>query len=309
MVATPTYKIVVNGIDKTTNLQHKVSTIEFIDKDGGESDEIRLTIAGIYQRPSYEDEIRLWIGYTGQPLFYCGLFLVQSTTKKNSQTIEISATGANFSRSLKVKRDASYESMTLGALTEMVARRHGLDHKSDMYDINIVHIAQTNESDLHLLKRLASDFDAIFSVKNGVLLFRRRESAGGEQPRYTLSATECSEISVKHTNKTIYQSCRASWHDTALNEVKSVMIGTGEPRLEIESQYKDAAEATAKAQAKLNKANRGKKSGSLTISGKAIRAGGIFILTGYGDDEGEYSIKSATHKIGKKWVTSLEFEN
>ena len=308
---TPIFKIEVNGKDITAQLQKNSASISFSDEDGNQSDEIVIKAAGDFTRPKYEDEIKLWLGYAESALFYCGLFRVQNTTK-DKYSISINASGANFSAALKQKRDTSYEKVSLKDVAQIVADRHSLKLKSDFDDMFVQHLSQTNESDLHMMKRLASDYNAIFSIKNGTLVFLKRikeNKVSDELPLFEIDVSECESYSIEHSNKTLYTSCEASWQDTKENKHQSVTVGSGDPVLKIKGQYKSAAEATKKAEAKLQSANRGTKSGTLSTYGREIYAGGMLKLTGAGEDDGEYTIKSVNHSLEGGWKMRVEIEN
>lgn len=308
---TPVFKIEANGKEVTEQLRADLSSISFRDEDGNQSDEITIEVAGDFKRPKYEDELKLWLGYEESTLFYCGVFLVQ-TTERDSSSLTITATGADFSQALKVKRDMSYEKLSLKSIAQMVADRHGLKIKSDFEDMEVQHISQTNESDLHFMKRMAEDYGGLFSIKNNTLVFMKKgtvDKRSDALPVFEIDRSECSSISIKHANKTLYGSCTASWHDTKENKTMSITVGKGDPVLKLDGQFKIPAEAKAKAEAKLDRANRGTKSGSITMYGKEIYAGGILKLSGAGEDDGEYSIKSVNHSAGNGWSMSIEIEN
>ena len=56
---------------------------------------------------------------------------------------------------------------------DAIARRNNLTPRVDatLAAIKVAHIDQTNESDVHLLTRLAGQHDAVATMKNGSLLF------------------------------------------------------------------------------------------------------------------------------------------
>jgi len=310
---TPAFKIEANGEDVTKQLQAGLSSISFSDEDGNQSDEITIKIAGDFKRPQYEDELKLWLGYEETSLFYCGLFLVQ-TTERDRFSLTITATGADFSQALKEKRDLSYEKLSLEDIAQIVADRHGLKLKSDYEDMQITHLSQTNEGDLAFMKRLADVYNGLFSIKNDTLILMKRTKEtkkSGELPVFEIDVKECSggTPNIKHANKTLYSSCTATWHDTKENAVKSVTVGNGDPILKLDGQFKTPAEAQAKAEAKLERAKRGIKSGSISMYGKEIYAGGTLKLTGAGEDDGEYSIKSVRHSFDGGWSMDIEIEN
>ena len=308
---TPLFKVEANGADVTAQLQKDLSSISFSDEDGNQSDEITLKVAGNFSRPKYQDEIKLWLGYEEVGLFYCGVFKVQST-QRDKYSLTISATGADFSSALKQKRDTSYEKISLKDVAHIVASRHELKLKSDYEDMFMPHLSQTNESDLHMMKRLAKDYNGIFSIKNGTLVFLKRikeNMASDELPVFEIDLSECEDYIIKHSDKTIYGACEASWHDTKENKVKSVTVGNGTPVLKLKGNFKTPAEAKAKAEAKLQSANRGSKSGSISMYGKEIYAGGMLKLIGAGEDDGEYTIKSVNHSLDGGWKMRVEIEN
>ena len=97
---------------------------------------------------------------------------------------------------------------------------------------------------------------------------------------------------------------------TKENKSKSIIVGSGKPVLVNESSFKDEADAKLKAQGKLQKANQGVVTGSLTVEGAIIFAGGVLTLIDTIEDDGEFQIKSVSHEFSVNgWSTSLEFEN
>ena len=308
---TPIFKLEANGADITESLQKNTVSISFSDEDGNQSDEITIKVAGDFKRPKYQDELKLWLGYKESSLFYCGLFKVQSTERDN-YSLTINASGADFSSALKQKRETSYEKVSLKDVAKIIADRHSLKLKSDFDDMFLPHLSQTNESDLHMMKRLSSDYNAIFSIKNGTLIFLKRikeNMASKELPVFEIDISECESYSIKHSDKTIYGACEASWQDTKANKVQSITVGNGTPILKINGNFKTAVEAQSKAEAKLQNANRGSKSGTISMYGREIYAGGELKLSGAGEDDGEYSIKSVNHTFDSGWKMSIEIEN
>ena len=311
MVKTPNFKLLANDKDVTAELQKEIISISFKDEANEQADELTIKVSGEFVRPNYEDELKLYLGY-GTDLSYCGLFVVQTTTRESNDTLSISATGVNFSNVLKEKRDITYEKISIKGICSQIADRNVLKLKSDFDDVSILSIAQSSESDLHFLNRLAADYNAIFNIKNGTLIFTHKikENKKNEDlPAYTLSADEVSSISIKHSNKTLYKSCKSIWHDTQENTTKEIIVGAGEPVLINKGNFKNAAEAKLKAQAKLERAVQGLVTGSLSTAGEIIFAGGILNLEDTLEDDGEYQIKSVNHNFSSNgWQINLEFE-
>ncbi|WP_108062731.1 phage late control D family protein [Poseidonibacter lekithochrous] len=311
MVRTPNFKIEANGKDVTANIKANLESLELKDEANENADELTITVTGEIARPKYEDELKLYLGY-GDNLTFCGLFTVQTTTRENNHILNISATGVNFSNTLKEKRDITYEQISISDICSQIAARNNLKVKSDFTDVYILSQAQSNESDLHFLNRLAGEYNAIFNIKNNTLIFTKKivnDKKNQELPTYTIHESEIKDLSIKHSNKTLYKSCKSTWHDTKENKGQEILVGAGEPCLVNKGNFKNAAEAKAKANAKLQKANQGIIEGSFTKEGEVVFAGGTFDLEGTLEDDGEYQIKTVNHTFDTNgWEIKIDFE-
>jgi phage protein D len=311
MVKYPNFRLLANDTDVTDTLKNNSVSISLKDEANEKADELTLKIIDGFLRPKYEDELQLFLGY-GDELTFCGLFVVQTTSWTKHDGINISATGVNFSNDLKEIRSITYEAISIKDICSQVASRGGLELKSDFDDIYILSLAQSKESDLSFLNRLSRDYNSLFNIKNNTLYFMKKiksDKKSDKLPTYIISANNCSSISIKHSNKTFYKSCKSTWHDTKENKSKSITVGSGKPVLVNEASFKDEADAKLKAQAKLQKANQGVVTGSLTVEGAIIFAGGVLTLIDTIEDDGEYQIKSVSHEFSVNgWSTSLDFE-
>lgn len=311
----PIFKLEVNSVDVTKMINLNSSKISFKDEAGMISDEISLQIEGIFKRPKFEDSIKLWLGTEEQELMYCGEFKIQtlSVTQGQSNSMNITATAADFNEKFKVKRSQSYENVSLKQIASIIATRNNLPIVSDLDDIYVLHTEQTNESDLSFLRRLSLDFDTLFSIKNQTLIFKKKKDNNGKSKNiavYDLPLSEMSSLKITPSNKTKYQSCKAVWRDTKNNEKKSIVIGKGDPQLVIQDLYENESEAKQKADAKFEQAKEGLKTGQISTYGFHVYAGGILNLTGTFEDDGEYWIKNVQHTLDSSgWNISMEISN
>ncbi len=304
---TPSFKLLANDKDITEHLQKNLISLSFKDEAGIISDEITLEVVGEFKRPKYQDKLKLWLGYKESGLWYCGCFAVQ-TSERTLHTTNITATGVDFSGTLKQKKNRSWEKVSLKEIVERIAKEHSLSYKADFGEVKILYAAQHNESDLNFLKRFAKAHEAVFSIKDNQILFLRKAESE-KLPLARIDLNEVESFSIKHSNKTSYASAKAIWHDTKENKIKEVIVGSGEPQLRIEHSFKDSAEAKLRAEAKLKSANAGIVSGNLTIYGSKIYAGGKLELSNAKEDNGIYHIKSVTHTLNANgFITSVEFE-
>ena len=312
---TPKIKLIANGKDVSEFINMNATTVDFKDEAGDVADEITLNIAGIFAKPKYKDELKLWIGTEEKGLFYCGIFTVQSVSSSegNTYSIEITATAANFSSNLKVKRSVSYENVSIKKIVQIIANRHDLGVASDFDDIYVLHSEQTNESDLNFLLRLADEDNALFAIKNNKIIFKKKikdNKKSDKLPRFSLKKDEHTEVKIYSSNKEEYGSCKAIWRDTKQNVQRSITVGRGEPIKVIKDSFENVAQAKQKAQATLDKANSGTKTGTITSYGFEVYAGGVLDLFNTLEDDGDYEIKSVHHVIDESgWNFTMEIKN
>ncbi len=86
MVEAALYKIVVNDEDVTASIHPYLQSITVTDNLSEQADSLTLVVASKFQRPAYQDKIKVFLGYE-KPLTYMGLFHVQSTTIRNNSPL------------------------------------------------------------------------------------------------------------------------------------------------------------------------------------------------------------------------------
>ena len=305
---TPTFKLLANNKDITNHIAKNLISLQFKDEAGEKSDEITLSVYGDFKRPSYKDILKLYLGYKEGGLFFCGSFYVQ-TTERAGEILTITATGADFSSGLKVKKNRTFEKMSLKEVVEKIAKEHNLESRCDYEDVFYSYLPKNNENDTNLLSSFASSFGEFFNIKNNEIIFLKKGESE-KLPQVSIDAKECSSLRIKYSNKTQYLSAKALWQDSKENKVKEVIVGSGDPQLILQQSFLSASEATLKAEAKLKASNAGIVSGSLEIYGSKIYAGGKLKLWTTKEEDGEYNIKSVSHSFSSRgWRTRVEFEN
>lgn len=312
MVKTPNFKLLANDVDVTSSIKTNLVSLSVQDEANDQADQLTLNITGAVKRPAYQDELKLYLGYDDK-LSFIGLFQVQTTTRNNNYNLSVSCTSVNFSEVLKQHRDITYEKLSVKAICEQIAKRNNLEIKCDFDDVYYVSIAQQNESDLNFLNRLSKDLNAIFNIKNNTLVFLRKikdDKKNSDLPSYVIDINNVESINIKHSNKTIYKACKATWHDTKENKAMEILEGVGVPVYIYKCNPKDVAEAKIKAAAKLQILNSGAIKGSLSVEGEIIFAGGVLNLKNSLEDDGKYSITRVTHALDSNgWKTNIEFED
>lgn len=292
-----------------------ILSLSFNDKAGSKSDTVNIKFKPNFVRPAPNTKIELkFKTFKDDKLITsldCGLFHVQTVTRSNNKALSITATGVEFNEKQKDKISHHYIDTKLSNILSIVAKRlgHEINFKTD--DLTIKSLNQTNETDINFLERLANDYNVLFSIKNDVIYFVNKDDA--TLPKNTIDINKCSSSSIKHSSKTYYNSCIASWFDKDAGKLISVSVFDGTPVLKIKGTYQDKTEAELKAKAKLLQTNKGIIKGSFSSRGLSIYAGTkVEIINTYNnEDDAVYSIESCNHSWSSTsgWVTGVEIEN
>jgi hypothetical protein len=302
-----TIELALDG--KSVDVKNIIS-LTFSDSAGVKSDRVSVNVMPNFPRPKKGAKLKLTF-IRGSISLECGLFHVQTVTRTNAKALSFSATGVEFSDVQKDRISHHYQNTKLSSIVDIVAKRlvHKVKFQTD--DVEIKSLNQTNESDINFLDRLAKEYNSLASVKDDFVYFVDKDD--DDLPLSKIDVSRCSSSSLKHSSKTFYKSCEASWHDVDEAKLKSVTVGAGSPVLKIQGSYLDAEDALVKAKAKLKSVNKGTVSGSLSLAGTKIYAGTkVELFNTYdGEDDGVYSVVSATHKYSRNvgWSTDVEIEN
>ena len=243
-------------------------------------------------------------GYNETWKWPMGLYTFQSL-ESTPQGERVMFTSAAFSPSMKKKRNKSYQKLTLKDLVGKIAGRNGLRPKCDM-KIKLDHVDQRGESDMALLQRFADKYNAIFNVKMGTLIFLSKSSMA--LPFFVIFKSEAISWNLRQSNKFLYKMVKAKYHDTKKNKSVEVKVGGGSPEHLIQGNYKNKGEAKALAKAKFEKLLAQTKTGTITVEGRNMVAGGKVLVLGFGKGDGLYLITRAEHRGKDTYTTTVTLE-
>ncbi|MDD3770463.1 MAG: contractile injection system protein, VgrG/Pvc8 family [Sulfuricurvum sp.] len=314
MVKHPDFRITVNGKDVTEQLREYLIGIDYTDDIDNEADGFAIKFQGeSFTPPSFKDVLKVWIGYRGN-LWYIGSFSVlKSRLEYETMEVEVTATPVDFGSNIKEKRTTSYDNVTLQQILDKIAARHGLSVKNSFPKHTYSHKAQTNESDLVFMSRLARELGATFAIKNNTILFRPKKGGSQEEelPSLTIDARQTKGLVLETLDKTVYKSAIASWHSTKDNKTKKVTVGSGSPVLQVRGSFKDESDARTKAKSKLESENRGTVRGSFEYEGANLIAGAKINLSSIPPGwPPVFGIKQVRHSWSDGgYLVNVEFEN
>ncbi|OUT11060.1 phage tail protein [Campylobacter concisus] len=322
MVKHPNFKLEANGKDITDVIRANLISLNFDDKEGSKSDEISFSVSGIYAKPVFGDNLKLWLGY-GDDLYLCGSFSVQTTSADyKANTTEVRATAVNFASPQKIKKRRSWEKTTVFEIAKKIAAENKLAVKTSGQDQNIASVLQNNVGDLDFLYGLCFDYGFIMAVKNATIIIASKDAKGDETqtsntpkneslPTFALNLTDLYSLEITEANRNSYTAVIVEWQDIEAGKVKSIKVGSGEQVYKMQiAQPKSDNEAFKQAEAKLNELQRGGINGRCSCEGKNIIAGGKIKFGGVpGLEANEFSIKEVSHKLSTSgYEIDIEFE-
>ena len=261
---TPQAELTIDGRRFGTQAMSRIISISLTDKRGFEADELTLELDdhdGTIAIPKTGSKITLKLGYAETGLVEKGEYLVSEFTASGSpDRLSITARAADLAEALAEQVEKSWHKQTLYQIIETIAKKHKYDYliSKDYQNTKIEHIDQTNESDASFMSRLAEQYDAIATVKNGKLLFipaGESQTASG-QPILPTTITRASgdSHSFTYSSSNSYQAVRAYYTDKKTGQKKEVIVNKDNayPNKKTTQQTKTVKGKTFKAKKKEN---------------------------------------------------------
>lgn len=150
--------------------------------------------------------------------------------------LTIRARSADLRAGLTQPRERSFHLHTLGDIVRSIAKQNDLTPAiSDALETEAIdHLDQTNESDANLLTRLAEQFGAVATVKQGQLLFIKagdaRSASGRPLPPVTITRQHGDSHRFNIADREAYTGVKAYDQNTRKAEQQTVEVKKQKPR-------------------------------------------------------------------------------
>ena len=344
---TPAFSITIEGKDVTTVMDARLMSLTLTDNRGFEADQLDLELDdadGLVVLPRRGAVIHLALGWKGQPLFPKGAFTVDEIEHSGApDRLTIRARSADFRETLNTRREKSWHQTTVGEVVKEIAARHNLKLAlgTDLTEKALDHLDQTNESDASFLMKLARQFGAIASVKDGNLLFIRqgqgRTASGKLLPVITITRQAGDGHRFTLADRSAYTGVIASWLHTREPKKKETtkvkrrrqktaapkapeekqgdyLVGTDENVLVLNRTYANRSNAERAAKTQWERLQRGVASFSLQLAeGRADLYTEMPVkVSGFKQPiyDAEWTITTLTHTVNPDsgFTTSLDLE-
>lgn len=233
----PAYRIEVSGRDITPLVDARLIDLVLTDNRGFDADQLDITLDdsnGELDLPPRGARVRVALGWAGQALEDKGEYVVDEVEHSGApDKLVIRARSADLRGSFTTRREQSWHATTLGDILRTLAGRNQVQAviADTLAAQAIAHLDQTDESDANLLTRLARDFDAIATIKDGRLLFMRagQGTTASGQPLPPVNLTRNNGDSHRFTvaDRGAYTGVKAYWHNTRTGKKDEVLVGEG----------------------------------------------------------------------------------
>ncbi|MER9652550.1 contractile injection system protein, VgrG/Pvc8 family [Mesorhizobium sp. M0152] len=315
---TPQIEITVDGKPVSGVFYSRLISIRVTDKEGTRSDTIDLKLDDSHpfaEIPRRGAKISVAMGYRETGVQSMGEFVVDEVELEClPYAINVQGKAADMRETLKAHKNRHWDDMTVKDIVSEIAGDHGLSPAvSDAVgDHNYKWFGQVDESDMSVLDRLAARHDALFTVKDGKLIFAEKgagKSASGKAVGGFILTPD----------KIVQGTCKVSMSDRgSFGKVVGYYQDKDDAErkeIEVESDVSDSPavyrlreafsseeEATKAARSKSKNLSRGGLTTAVTALGDtSIRAGGGFAYGNVrpGVDGIPWIIETAEHSFSK----------
>lgn len=290
----PTYRITIDGEDISHRIRPRLINITITDNRGFEADTVDLTLDdsdGKLALPRKGATMQVWLGWRGDPMVNKGTYTIDELEHSGApDQLSIRGKAADLRGSLNKSREQSYHDQTLGDILTAIAARNGvaLTANPEWAGELLPHTDQQNENDAAFLSRLAKNYDAIATIKQGTLLFVKAglgQSASGKLlPPVTITRQDGDSHRFAIADRDAYTGVVAYWQDNNggkkqtvevnaneqgknnNSEKDDVLAGSGDNVKTLRHVYATKANAVRTARAEWDKLQRGVAKFSITLA-------------------------------------------
>lgn len=321
---TPAFEIKVNGKAVASIMIERLISLTITDKEGVGSDAIEVDLndghpfAAI---PKKGDKIEASIGYKETGIVPYGSYTIdEPEVRFLPYGMSIKGRGANVRDQLKQSRTRHWDDKTVGDILREIASDNGLSPVIDesVASHKYTWFGQNGESDMHVAERLARLHGALFSIKDGKLIFSKRgsgKSASGKDltpiivgPSDIIAGTARVNFAYRKKVRKVKAKIRDRLTaETVEIEEDSDDEGTADFTIKDNFSTKEEAKLAAKSKAESLKSET--VTTTVAVFGNpAIRAGAPFSYKGVHPeiDGVEFIIETAVHRISKSgYITEI----
>jgi len=319
-----TCKIVLGGKDLTGRIRPRLSELTITTSREGHADQLDLRFDatdGKLALPRTGVELEVMLGFEGTGVQLQGTYTIDEVEHSGTpDTITVRGRSAKLATGINTRKERSWSNTTVGHIVKVIAGEHGLTPRvaPKLAAINVTQIDQT-ESDIAMLRRLGTMWDAVATVKAGNLVFapigQAQTVSGKPLPKATIVRASGDSHRYHVAERNAYTGVRAKWHDVNAATGKTALAGTAGHVKVLRGQYASDEDAKRAAAAEMARVKRGACTFELRLAvGRPDLTPETPVkLSGWGPDIDavEWILAKATHTLSGDggYVTHIELEN
>ena len=314
------FRILADGIDVTSAFQDRLISMTITDEAGSKSDMAQIRVDNREFKvalPATGAALEIAMGFTGN-LVSMGRFVVDELSGDfDPATLTIDAKAADMLGGIRARKTRDWPKPSVGDIVNKIAADHDLTPviSDSLKSKSFEYLAQTSESDLNFLTRVARDLDAVAKPAGGALVFVKRGEAkagdGSDLPVFSFHLSDINRGTFHIKGRGRYGSVIAEWAELGSATVQKVQVGGKQPQLELRHRQNSAEEAQRAAQSALDRAMRASGTIDITLGGFRgdLMAEAKIDLRGVNPElEGEWLVTRVTHRLANTLITSFEAE-
>lgn len=308
-MSTPDFRIIAEGSDITEAIRQRLLSLNISDEAGFNSDKVEISLDDRESKvaiPRTGATLEVSIGYKETRIIHMGLYVVDEVAISSPpQTMTIRAHAADMRQVLKAPRTKTWGKITIGDLVNNIAGEHGLTPRiaEELLSKEIQYLYQTEESDLNLLTRIASNHGAVAKPVNGNLLFVPKGEAKAVSGQLiapvTLERKQITSWQANFAERGKFGAVEGSWYDKEISLKEKVKFGDGEPVYTLRHTFDNEEELTRKVKSTFERLQRGTGTLNLTLPGNTslFAEGKLTVLGIRPGVDGTWNITKVEHSL------------
>lgn len=326
--------VTIGGQDVTSAINPYLISATYTDNASGKADEVSLELHDRDARWLGASALkkglpvtmrilcRDWTGPGQDMELNCGAFKIDEVEHSGPpDKVTIKAVSAALTDELREsQKTQAWEEYSLQGVASDIAGRNGLELHYNAEAHSFRRQDQREESDLPFLTRLAKARGVNVKVHDGKLICEAASRGDARSPAITIPRTgnqfSPASYSLKDKSQdTAFSGCDVQYWDPEKGDMVTYSFGNPDAngqrkKITLVDRVESRAEAETFAKSGLREKNEEEETGSLDIMGHpGVVAGMTLTLEDFGKFDGTYFVKTATHKIGGKYTTSIELRN
>jgi phage protein D len=314
----PIFKVLADTFDISLRLKDRLVSIRTSDEAGFKADTCSIELDdrdGLIQLPRKGAKLEVFLGYRTSGLNQVGSYIVDEVSLSGPpDTMTISAKAADMREDFKSQKTRSFDNITLGDLVKTIAGENGLAGKvaGELAGVSFAHLDQTEESDLHLLTRLAKQHNGVAKVTHDLLIVaaagQSKSVSGAVLPSVGINKSQVDSWHYVDADRGKYAAVTATWHNKTSGEKVIVSTSSAKPAYTLRHTYDNEQQAVEAAKAKLEELNQGAATMelSLAVGNSTLFAESALVLSGFrsGINGGNWTAKRVEHEFSNSGFTT-----